>query len=615
MNKRRVAFHQSNVFAVVFMAISLIFSFTSCENFLKGEDIKNEITKAIDYNNAPSYSIQVDALDGGSIKIPANGEIQKKVTDVFTVKFEPKSDHQFIKWEAVVKNLKSGEKVSDYIEFEDAESLETKVTFKKASSSLVIRPVCPEKLTVKFNLDDSEKEYERNKSIELSFNKPIAADGINKITVEIPKLPDDVVLVAPDISLNSDEIGDIDSTELVDDTTADENNESGDSEGTETTVTVDVGDDDQENSTDTELIDPTDPEGTETPEDPEESEEEVPEEPELYTSIYFQRPVLNEKSNKISILPNTDSEEGAGLIPVEQGKSLKVNVIIPSNTIYYINTDYSEPYKIYLDSEEIISYTVNSETLNKAQIRFVLEDDNAGSLKVDDVLQTGQRLSYSVGKLITLKYTPKADYTFCGWEFSRTFTDEDGVEKTVVYPIDQIEDINLSIDYEDGTEANYGYDYSKGYALAKVTVMDSIDGVIKIQPLCYQSLSITKFSLDDPGKIYECDSEIKLTFNKNIAEECAKEISLIIPGVESAASYYKQASLNKNVVTLTPDLTKGYIPVPQNATRTVTVSIPANKIYYTASDRNIKVYINSDISYTYTINSETGSRCSGNRDR
>ena len=619
MNKRRVAFHQSNVFAVVFMAISLIFSFTSCENFLKGEDIKNEITKAIDYNNAPSYSIQVDALDGGSIKIPANGEIQKKVTDVFTVKFEPKSDHKFIKWEAVVRNMKAGERVSDYIEFEDAESLETKVTFKKASSSIIIRPVCPEKLTVNFNLDDSEKEYERNKSIELSFNKPIAADGINKITVEIPKLPDDVVLVAPDISLDADEIGNIDSTEPLDDTIT--NNENGgetenpDSEGTETTVDVDVDDDDgeQENPSETELINPDDTEDPETTEDPEETEEpepepEEPSEPDLYTSIYFQRPVLNERRDKISILPNTDSEENGGLIPVEQGKSLKVNVIIPANTIYYINNDYSEPYKIYLDSEEIKSYTVNSETLNKAEIRFTLEDDNAGSLKVDDVLQTGQKLSYSVGKLITLKYTPKADYTFCGWEFSRTFTDEDGVEKTVVYPVNQIENINLSIDYEEGTEANYGYDSSKGYALAKVTVMDSIDGVIKIQPLCYQSLSVSKFSLDDPGKIYACDSEIKLTFNKNIAAECAREISLIIPGVEGASSYYKEASLNKNVVTLTPDLSKGYIPVPQNATRTVTVTIPANKIYYTTSDGNIKVYITSDISYTYTINSETANK-------
>ena len=49
--------------SVVFGFVSLVLvSLTSCENFLKSEDVKNEIVSFIDYNNAPSYVINVEAL-------------------------------------------------------------------------------------------------------------------------------------------------------------------------------------------------------------------------------------------------------------------------------------------------------------------------------------------------------------------------------------------------------------------------------------------------------------------------------------------------------------------------------------------------------------------------
>ena len=100
----------------------------------------NEINKAIEYNNAKSYAISVEVVDDscGKIKTPATGEVTKKVTDVFSVRFEPAPDHTFIRWEAVVKDLGLGEKASDYIEFENDESLESRVTFKKASGKTII---------------------------------------------------------------------------------------------------------------------------------------------------------------------------------------------------------------------------------------------------------------------------------------------------------------------------------------------------------------------------------------------------------------------------------------------------------------------------------------------
>lgn len=94
-------------------------------------------------------------------------------------------------WEAVVGDLKEGETADDYISFEDAESLETIVTLKKASSQITIQPVCPEKLVVSFNNSDSTIIYPCDTTIQLSFNKPVAAGCQNNINIRIPDIPQD----------------------------------------------------------------------------------------------------------------------------------------------------------------------------------------------------------------------------------------------------------------------------------------------------------------------------------------------------------------------------------------------------------------------------------------
>ena len=167
-----------------FQTVSIILSltvfatiaFTSCENFLKGEQVKDEIVSVINYNNSPSYTINVEAKTGdGVVKSPATGEVEKKVTDTFVVRFEPAEDHVFLKWEAVVQDLSSGEYPSDYIQFENAESAETRVTLKKGSPRvIVIRPVCPPRLTYTLKQGGGEI-YPRDGSIEFTFNQSLGA--------------------------------------------------------------------------------------------------------------------------------------------------------------------------------------------------------------------------------------------------------------------------------------------------------------------------------------------------------------------------------------------------------------------------------------------------------
>ncbi len=122
----------------------LCLSFLSCDNFLKATEIKEEIEKAIAYNNAKSYTIKVEAQKGsGSILKPLGGEISKKATDTFTVSFEPDPDYTFVRWEAYSDFLPEGQNIKDYVKIEDPQSLETKVTFLKEIESLVIYANCP----------------------------------------------------------------------------------------------------------------------------------------------------------------------------------------------------------------------------------------------------------------------------------------------------------------------------------------------------------------------------------------------------------------------------------------------------------------------------------------
>ena len=130
-----------------------VFLFSGCENFLKGNQVKEELERIIAYNNAASYKILVTAdKDSGQIKKPITGELTQKATDVFEIKFEPNPEYSFARWEATSQVLPAGENINDYIEFENPENPDTKVTFKKDLPSIIINAVCPHLPFVNFEL-------------------------------------------------------------------------------------------------------------------------------------------------------------------------------------------------------------------------------------------------------------------------------------------------------------------------------------------------------------------------------------------------------------------------------------------------------------------------------
>ena len=124
---------KNSKFCSTMMCLVSLFSFISCENFLKGAQVKSEIEAAIAYANAPTYTITVESGDNsGVVKSPAGGEAAKKVTDVFSVKFEPYADYEFLYWKIIDSATKKEITNGEYIELESVEETETKCTFKKA---------------------------------------------------------------------------------------------------------------------------------------------------------------------------------------------------------------------------------------------------------------------------------------------------------------------------------------------------------------------------------------------------------------------------------------------------------------------------------------------------
>ena len=525
-------------------------TFTSCENFLQGEEVKDQIIDAIEYNNARTYSIRVEAVKGtGEIKTPSGGEISKKVTDVFTVKFEPADDCKFIKWEAVIPELGKKESPSDYIEFSDAFSLETQVKLKKPQSSILIRPVCPQKLLItNFNLGDAGKVYKRDDTIAITFNNKIEDKCKDSISVVIQGLDDELAA-------------------------ANENGGNGNSETVQTTTNT-------ENNS---------------------------------SKKYFKTPVLNDKS--LCVFVDRKDGDAADLIPVPEGGTRNISVSLPKEKIFYINKQFSEPITVYLEEDFNKTYTINSETSDPTKMRFLLDSKTGGFFRVDDVSVSGSEVSYAVGKTLNLQYIPNDSYYFCGWKILRSYKDESGGIKTELVTAEKLADsnINLSFTYDD--ESNeWGYNARSGVAKAKLTINNYTEGEIIIEPLC---LKLENFKLSDTvfnaEKIYPRDSNIILTFDKPVlavSSEPEDNQFVTIPNLaedKTAADYLEPLKITNNILTIAAKSGSVKDLIPVEGTKKLSVEIPARAIYYEVKegDETVKAYLAQNISYAYTINTET----------
>ena len=165
----------------------LPFFLTSCENFLNGEDVKNEITDAIAYNNAKEITVLVQPEEGTGSTVPSGNHKVKQGYD-FEVSFSENPAYSFVKWIAVSKD-KPQEIIADGISFEDAAAPKTKVKITNDSNSIRIIPFCEQRIAVS---GEPSPRYDplgvsRDRSISVSFTKALAESSFIFAENEIPE--------------------------------------------------------------------------------------------------------------------------------------------------------------------------------------------------------------------------------------------------------------------------------------------------------------------------------------------------------------------------------------------------------------------------------------------
>ena len=119
---------------VIFACIALLASISlcSCDNFLKGSKVREDLEKAIAYENSDIYAIYVDAQkDTGIITKPAGGEADVRPTDTFNLSFNCDTSYQFIKWQ--VYDSATGENIDNdtYLKIEEPQQIDTTCSFLK----------------------------------------------------------------------------------------------------------------------------------------------------------------------------------------------------------------------------------------------------------------------------------------------------------------------------------------------------------------------------------------------------------------------------------------------------------------------------------------------------
>lgn len=165
----------------VFVCIVMLL-LTSCENFLKANQVKSEIEESIEIANSSPilYHIIADK-DSGTVS-PSQATLKKKQS--VNLLFTPAEGWNFICWEALDRT--TGEPVPNAIKFENPQKFETKATILNPRQNLMIHPKCnlvPKVIDISPRFDNSGCDQDR--TIEITFNKALDTQIFDFSTISI----------------------------------------------------------------------------------------------------------------------------------------------------------------------------------------------------------------------------------------------------------------------------------------------------------------------------------------------------------------------------------------------------------------------------------------------
>lgn len=146
---------------------------TSCDNFLNGGDVKQEIEDAIAYNNAKEITVLIQPEEGTGTTVPA-GKYTVKQGYNYEVSFTESAAYSFKKWIAVSKENPS-KIITDGVSFTDETSPKTKFKITNDTTDIRLIPQCIERIAVAREPSPgySSTGVSRNSPIHVDFTKAL----------------------------------------------------------------------------------------------------------------------------------------------------------------------------------------------------------------------------------------------------------------------------------------------------------------------------------------------------------------------------------------------------------------------------------------------------------
>ena len=268
----------------------------------------------------------------------------------------------------------------------------------------------------------------------------------------------------------------------------------------------------------------------------------------------FKDPVIN--SNTITFIA-----DNSNMLYVPEGQKKTVSVTVPADFYYTL----SDGTKVTYGGNGIsFDYKIDDTTLDKAEITFTAPSNSGEFTAAKGTSQ------YSLEQEVAIAFKPNDGWQFNGWIVK---SGNDNVPESQIKIAD------------------------KNALSTKLYVYEAVQGVTVLANAS-ETLSFTASPSGSDAK--PKDSDIVITFNKPLADECKFMLDKIHISADAnnVDSSYEQRTLSTNVITIKNTST---IDVPQEGSKTITVTVPAD-FYYTDGSTRINL---EETSFSFKIDYKT----------
>lgn len=191
-----------------------VFIFTACENFLTGDQIKDQIESEIAYNNAKDVNIFISCKEEIGSVFPQQS-YKVKVGYEFELQFIPKGENYIMKDSATifeaVSRINPEESRADCVVFKAVEQsfqdkqnglYRVKVKVTKNVDDIMIQPACLLRpMVLSMTPEPGTKSYEANTTIIVKFSTPLTDE--NGESISIPYGKDGIEIKYGSLEINS----------------------------------------------------------------------------------------------------------------------------------------------------------------------------------------------------------------------------------------------------------------------------------------------------------------------------------------------------------------------------------------------------------------------------